>query len=350
MSKPELDPGKITRPTQLAATWFAAMIILVTTFLGAATLITSPRWVAPVLVIVASLIVGFFGRAIFLLQTKYRRELQEDRSYSRSMAVTEPIQAQAAQLRRILRDAGLDIRGLSRGRSLDDKSLELQEHVAELSSIVQHQIAALKVGSSPEVDSIRAEAEFSVAKALMAEGRWSKAAEHFGNYLKGRPDDWEGYFSLGYCHGKSRLGQVSDAASLQAYEKAYALAPANLEPNIRARLLVYRAAIKKRLGRLDEAERELIRGRDLATESEERQDAQYHLASIYAMTDRHEMAIDLVRELRNTPYIASIWSHLGDYFHGIADLPAFREALGQPPGYPDDPEHAARLLRLRAAR
>ncbi|MBV9068475.1 MAG: tetratricopeptide repeat protein [Acidobacteria bacterium] len=350
MPRPRIDPGQITRPTQLAAAWFVVMLVLVTTFIAGAALIPKPSWVAPLLVIAAVVTVPSFATVVFLLQTKYRRELQHDAIYARSTRASVPIEEQAAQLKKLLRDAGLDLRNLSRGRSLDERSLDLQEQVVELSTIIQHRIEALKSEASPVSEPAHAAAEFSVAKALMAEGRWTRAAEHFQAYLSRSPHDWEAWFSMGYCHGKSRLGQVSDLAALQAYDRAVALSPANLEPNIRARLITYRAAIKKRLGRLEEAEREFTKAQVMAREPEEIQDIQYHLASIYAMTGRPEEAIALVRELRNTPYIASVWSHLGDYFHAIADLPAFRDAVGEMVGNPDDPEQRARLLRLRAAR
>jgi len=191
---------------------------------------------------------------------------------------------------------------------------------------------------------------FAIGKALMAEGRWAQAAQYFDRATEVDAQNWEAFFALGYCRGKSRLGHVSDQASLDAYTEAKRLAPEDLPDNLRARLLIYHAAIQKRLGRLAEAEEELHEAQPLASEPEEIQDLSYHMSSIYAMTNRHEQAIELVSALRSTPYLASVWAHLDDYYEDVKSDPKFLRAIREPDQVLKDPDAVSEMLKLRAAR
>ncbi len=83
MSQPRIEPHKITTPIQLMAVWFAALVLLVAALLGAAALISSPTWMPATLSIAAILLIPAFVFSIFVMQTRYRRELQEDSYYSK---------------------------------------------------------------------------------------------------------------------------------------------------------------------------------------------------------------------------------------------------------------------------
>jgi uncharacterized membrane-anchored protein YitT (DUF2179 family) len=83
MKDPQLVPHKITKPIQLLAAWLAGLAVINGSFLGAAGAIHSPPW-PPVLFAIAAVVnVPLFIVSLFLLQTKFRPEMQEDTFYSK---------------------------------------------------------------------------------------------------------------------------------------------------------------------------------------------------------------------------------------------------------------------------
>jgi len=78
-----INAEKITKPIQLLAVWFTGLVLLESILLTAASIINQPSWIVPTLVISAILIIPLFLYFIFLLQTKYRPQMQEDTFYSR---------------------------------------------------------------------------------------------------------------------------------------------------------------------------------------------------------------------------------------------------------------------------
>jgi len=86
MADPQIQPHRITKPIQLLAVWMAALVILVGLFFGAARFLTQPNWLPPLLTIAAVAFVPLFLAALFLLQTKFRPQLQEDAYYSEWLA------------------------------------------------------------------------------------------------------------------------------------------------------------------------------------------------------------------------------------------------------------------------
>lgn len=83
MDGTKIQPDKITKPIQLLAVWFAGLVLLVGILLTGAKTITEPIWLVPVLVISAILIIPIFLYFVFILQTKYRPQMQEDTYYSK---------------------------------------------------------------------------------------------------------------------------------------------------------------------------------------------------------------------------------------------------------------------------
>ncbi|WP_462171640.1 hypothetical protein [Pseudoalteromonas xiamenensis] len=79
----KIDPQKVTKPIQLLAAWLVGLIVVNTGFLAAAVKIGATHWTSGALVIAAIINVPLFLIAIFLLQTKFRPELQEDSYYSK---------------------------------------------------------------------------------------------------------------------------------------------------------------------------------------------------------------------------------------------------------------------------
>jgi hypothetical protein len=83
MSSDNLKPEKITKPIQLLAAWLLGLIIINASFLTAASQIVNPEWASGTLVIATISNVPIFLISLFLLQTKFRPEMQEDTFYSK---------------------------------------------------------------------------------------------------------------------------------------------------------------------------------------------------------------------------------------------------------------------------
>lgn len=86
MTEPQIQPHRITKPMQLLAVWMAGLVLLVGAFLGGARLLTKPDWLPTFLAISAVALVPLFLVLLFLMQTKFRPELQEDSFYAPYLA------------------------------------------------------------------------------------------------------------------------------------------------------------------------------------------------------------------------------------------------------------------------
>jgi hypothetical protein len=86
MPRSGINPGKVTKPIQLLAAWLAGLILIDGLFLGVATRLSRPEWAVAVLVVASVVNVPIFLLALFMLQTKFRAEMQEDKYYSRHLA------------------------------------------------------------------------------------------------------------------------------------------------------------------------------------------------------------------------------------------------------------------------
>ena len=85
MKQQKIEPQNVTKPIQLLAAWLVGLILINSTFLGAAKVITQPTWAAGFLVIAAIINVPIFLYLIYSLQTKFRAELQEDTYYAKHL-------------------------------------------------------------------------------------------------------------------------------------------------------------------------------------------------------------------------------------------------------------------------
>jgi len=77
-----ISPKNVTKPIQLLAAWLVGLIVVNGALLGTAVKI-DVSWERSALVLAAIFNVPLFLAAIFLLQTKFRPELQEDAFYSK---------------------------------------------------------------------------------------------------------------------------------------------------------------------------------------------------------------------------------------------------------------------------
>lgn len=134
MTEPSVRPEKITKPIQLLGAWLAGLFSIDSCFLFAAANLPIGSFEARALIIAAILNVPVFLLAVFLLQTKFRPELQEDSYYSTylSRRTNEPISvakedAQLAQLHQKLAEIE------SRMVSADHEANVTEEDLASLS-------------------------------------------------------------------------------------------------------------------------------------------------------------------------------------------------------------------------
>ncbi|WP_372995939.1 hypothetical protein [Marinobacter sp.] len=82
MEKQSMQPERITKPIQLLGAWLAGLLTIDASFLFAATKMTSNSWQSGALTVAAIVNVPVFIGALFILQTKFRPELQEDSYYA----------------------------------------------------------------------------------------------------------------------------------------------------------------------------------------------------------------------------------------------------------------------------
>jgi hypothetical protein len=82
MTDQKIQPDRITKPIQLLAAWLVGLLAIDTCFLVAAARLPQDSWQAIALTLAAIVNVPLFLAAVFLLQTKFRPELQEDLYYS----------------------------------------------------------------------------------------------------------------------------------------------------------------------------------------------------------------------------------------------------------------------------
>jgi ABC-type multidrug transport system fused ATPase/permease subunit len=81
-SKQKLETHKVTKPIQLLAAWLVGLVLVNGSFLATAVGVDSGSWISTALVVAAIVNVPLFLLAIFLLQTKFRPEMQEDSYYA----------------------------------------------------------------------------------------------------------------------------------------------------------------------------------------------------------------------------------------------------------------------------
>jgi hypothetical protein len=84
----------------------------------------------------------------------------------------------------------------------------------------------------------------------------------------------------------------------------------------------------KRLNRLVESEADLNAAARIAESPYERSDIDYNLACVYAMTGRRDAALEKLRALRGTEYIAAVRAHADRYFKSLTDDPVFQDLVG----------------------
>jgi tetratricopeptide (TPR) repeat protein len=178
-------------------------------------------------------------------------------------------------------------------------------------------------------DLIPPDALLEIGKWYLAQRDWTTAATYLDAYVSRVDANWEAHFMLGVAYANSKRGEQADRASLRAYDEAMARWPANASAGMTARLYSYRSAVKKRLGRLQEAKADAEIALRLARggQGHENVDATYNLACIEAMLGNRPAALRHVAELIRLGAGARIRAHLNDYFASLREDPELRRLL-----------------------
>lgn len=328
MSRETIQPYRVTRPFQLLAAWLVALIVLDGGFLTAARAIERPDWITPFLVIAAVTNVPVFLISLFVLLTRFRAELQEDQFYSVHLERNNKVRELVRELDAALAGAGIDFSISTVARQLTDQPSQVGEQLSRLRMKLESELEALQTARSHMSSPEAVEARLELGKVSLAEQNWQRAITYLEQYRRDKPGDWEAALLSGVAYANSRGGRDADVAALKSYSDALALAPDHLDDDRRARLLSYRGAMLKRLGRLKEAEADLLLAKSLARVGSILNDTRYNLAGVYALKGDRECLMETIIELRDSPvYLRAIQAHLDDYFARFADDIEFRRAV-----------------------
>lgn len=320
------DPSKIGGPFPLVAALVILTLVVVPSFVTAAGIIKEPTWAAGLFAIAAVLYPLCITGVIWVLLTKHRDKMMDDSS------IVE-LQRQARELApradRQLNQAGVTFEALASGELNRKRVDEAATPDADvLVGVVDELEAHGGVGVVPK------EALLESARSLLAQHRWADAARQLDAIVKDDPDNWRIQFSRGVAHANSRSGRYGDTQALRAYNDAIALAPSDIEANQLARLYTYRAAVKKRLGQLDDALADLALARPLASNAYEVGDLAYNEACALALAGRHQEAIQAVRKLVELGGIDQVIAHIDDYFRSLVQYSEFLDLIRSPGHHP----------------
>ncbi|AIA75758.1 hypothetical protein FF32_13175 [Halomonas campaniensis] len=165
MQADKIHAHKITKPIQLLAAWLVGLSIVNITFLSAASTISSPSWIPALLAIAAVVNVPIFVVSVFLLQTRFRPEMQEDSYYSDYLH----------------RQVSVRSDGLESGQEIDQK---IEKQIDQLSK----QIAELAESSPKDLE--------EKVRVLISGERVEELVEVYGesrtlSELYVRPEGWK---------------------------------------------------------------------------------------------------------------------------------------------------------------
>jgi len=164
MSNHKIVPEKVTRPIQLLAAWLTGLIIVDGLFLAAAARIDAPSWASGALIITSIVNVPIFLASIFVLQTKYRPEMQEDIYYSKYLEdKTKTTRTQMPDIEsqsRILAESILE--QLGPDVEAQKEPIEKILHDSQIEQLIQ------RVGGSP-----------TLSELYLAQGAWPIFAERW---------------------------------------------------------------------------------------------------------------------------------------------------------------------------
>jgi tetratricopeptide (TPR) repeat protein len=238
--------------------------------------------------------------------------------------VTRQAEQLSIEIGRRLDETGVSLADLASGQPINLPA-ETHADIARLLRAIDQLMNHLESpdGSGSPSESLEPAAQLELGRGLLAERRWKDAAAMLDRYVETLPGDWEAQFVRGVAHANTRASAASNLAALRAYNEALAFAPRGEAKSWLPRIYTYRGAMLKRLNRLEEAESDLLIARDVVTRRDEADDVKYNLAAVYAMTNRRDEAMALVRSLTATRFKDGISAHVDDYFANLRQDPEF---------------------------
>ncbi|WP_439380849.1 TPR end-of-group domain-containing protein [Amycolatopsis lexingtonensis] len=319
----QLDAAKVKTPTQLLAAAIVLTIVVVPALITGAATVTTPPWLPVVFALAAAVYAPLPLLLLFRMLTKHRDKMLGDEAISKLNSQALEV---TPRLDKSLDIAGLDLGALAAGKGFEDVATQLKEDIRGDLNLLLAILGNLE-HQGVSLTSVPAPALLEAARGLMAGQQWGEAARYLDEYVKS-VDDWQVHWSRGVAYGNERGGITTDLSALRAYNDAIALSPKTIDPNDFARLHSYRGAMLKRLGRLDEAEADLLLAKKLANRDFELADIAYNLSCIYAMMGRKYDALTALRSLQALDGMHMVLGHLDDYFVDLRNDPEFRQLVG----------------------
>lgn len=139
MSDHKIDASKVTKPIQLLAAWLAGLIIINGSFLTAAARLEHPDWASGLLVISAVLNVPIFLFGLFLLQTKFRPEMQEDEFYSKYLEKRYSVDSKTDELIEVVARTSRETCSVDSSQTI----LSHEKPIPEDSALVKNKLTAV---------------------------------------------------------------------------------------------------------------------------------------------------------------------------------------------------------------
>ena len=326
MGNQRINAEKIAAPFQLLAAIMVFIVLLDGSFLSAAAVLERPGWLAAALTVAAIVYPLIVLVGVFVLQTRYRGQLMDDSHW------LERIREDALELGEAVTATNIDFTRISPATPAPSLAGEQMSELESRERELEQTLRLVAVKNVELQDSAIVDASRELAHAALARGQWLEAAGRLQPYLDANPDDWSEWFAQAAAYANTRGGVETDAAALEACDRALESMPADVDRSLQARLRSYRGGMLKRLGRLQEARVELERARDLALEgSYEADDINYNTAAIYALEDDREKTLAALREIQDSSYLDAVRAHRNDYFSSLAGYGPFEELIGEVP-------------------
>jgi hypothetical protein len=230
------------------------------------------------------------------------------------------------QLTEVLKSQGVDKNFLLDNNILKNLTDDFVSKVDSLTSKLEKiELAVNQNGNSEIIDGSY---HLSIGNGYIVSKDWVKATYHLDLASQAFPHESNIHFTRGVCYANLRGGTETDIKSIDAYSKAI-IYFSETEKETRNKTYIYRGAMFKRLGKLDEAECDIKFGLSQTINKHFQADGLYNLACIYAMRNDKENLFGVIKVIKQTDfsYISAIKYHLMDYFKNFKDNEDFLKLI-----------------------
>lgn len=239
------------------------------------------------------------------------KQLEDERNFLESLS---------SEVLRIRESEGLTLANNTFGKTLQKDKPDI---FCQMETKIESLRSVLQMSEGSNLDKEKLKAQITLGLGYMAKGQWELAIEIFDRYIDKNIQEWEWHLYRASAHANSRLGKKNDLAALMGTSDAIALAGDKIDNKMRAMLFSYRAAMLKRLGRLKEANNDLVFALELSTNTDEHvlADIYYNYACIYGISGNIKSVlkyINLIKKLKDQEiqlsYLTKIKEHFDTYF------------------------------------